>query len=140
MVRWSEVGWKNSCWRRVAGKSIWQGGMKEAAENGRELCFAHVNGMNEWSKLNFIYLRVWRQKRVGLKHFMLAGTKINTILVSFWRTKCLRDLDSVPVEIQKNHQLIYLLIYNFIWLLSLSFYMHSYCYVFIIIIIIIIIM
>jgi hypothetical protein len=35
-------------WRRLAGKSIQQRGMEEAAENGKELSHsAHGNGMNE---------------------------------------------------------------------------------------------
>jgi len=29
-------GWKNSWWRRVAGKSTKQRGMEEAPENGKE--------------------------------------------------------------------------------------------------------
>jgi hypothetical protein len=41
-------GWNNSWWRRVAGKSTYQGGMEEARENGKEsLHSANANGMNE---------------------------------------------------------------------------------------------
>jgi hypothetical protein len=46
--RWQdEGGWRNSWWRRVAGKSMKQRGMEEAPENGKELSHsAHANGMN----------------------------------------------------------------------------------------------
>ena len=47
MVRWGERGWTSSWWRRVAGKSMWQRGMEEAPENGKELPHsARANGMN----------------------------------------------------------------------------------------------
>jgi len=50
MARWGERGWKNSWWRRVAGKGIQQKGMEEAAENGKESSHsARANGMNEWT-------------------------------------------------------------------------------------------
>jgi hypothetical protein len=48
MARSIEGGWKNSCWRRLAGKSIKQRGMEESHENGKESSHsAHANGMNE---------------------------------------------------------------------------------------------
>jgi hypothetical protein len=47
--RWQgEGGWKNSWWRRVAGKSIQQRGMEEVPENSKESSHsAHFYGMNE---------------------------------------------------------------------------------------------
>jgi hypothetical protein len=46
MARWSEGGWKYSWWRRVVGKSIWQGEMEDAPEKGKELSHsAHGNGI-----------------------------------------------------------------------------------------------
>jgi hypothetical protein len=36
MARCGERGWKNTWWRRVAGKSTSQRGMEEAPENGKE--------------------------------------------------------------------------------------------------------
>jgi hypothetical protein len=40
--------WKNSWWRRVAGKIVQHRGMEKAPENGKELSHsAHANGMNE---------------------------------------------------------------------------------------------
>ena len=44
----SEGGWKHSWRRRVTGKSVQQGRMEEAPENGKESSHsAHANGMNE---------------------------------------------------------------------------------------------
>jgi hypothetical protein len=41
-------GWKGSCRRRVAGRSIKQRGMDEAPANSKETSHsAHANGMNE---------------------------------------------------------------------------------------------
>ena len=46
MAGWSEGGWKNGQWRGVAGKSVLQGGMEEAPENGKEsLHSVHANGL-----------------------------------------------------------------------------------------------
>jgi hypothetical protein len=46
MARWSEGGLKNSWWRRVAVKSIRQGGIEEAPENSKESSHsAHANGI-----------------------------------------------------------------------------------------------
>jgi len=43
-----ERGWKNSWWRRVAGKSTLQRGKEEAPENDMESSHsAHANGINE---------------------------------------------------------------------------------------------
>jgi hypothetical protein len=43
-----EGGWKNSWWRRVAGKGICRRRMEEDPENGKELSrSANGNGMNE---------------------------------------------------------------------------------------------
>jgi len=36
MAGWSEGGWKNGRRRGVTGKSVWQGGVEEASENGKE--------------------------------------------------------------------------------------------------------
>ena len=49
MAGWSEGGWKNGRRRRVAGKSVWQGGMEEAPENGKESPHSvHANGLIDW--------------------------------------------------------------------------------------------
>jgi hypothetical protein len=46
MARLIEGRWKNGWWRRVAGKSIWHGGMEEAPENGKEPSHsAHADGI-----------------------------------------------------------------------------------------------
>jgi hypothetical protein len=48
MAKLGERGWKNSWWRRVAGKSTQQRGMEETPVNGKESSHSvHVNGMNE---------------------------------------------------------------------------------------------
>jgi hypothetical protein len=42
-------GWKNGWLIRVTRKSMQQGGMEEAPENGKKLSHsAHGNGMDEW--------------------------------------------------------------------------------------------
>jgi hypothetical protein len=47
----SEGGWKNSCWKRAAGK-LYNRGMEEASENGKEWSHsAHANGMHKLNKL-----------------------------------------------------------------------------------------
>ena len=49
MAGWSEGGWKNGRLRGVAGKSVQQGGMEEAPENGKEsLHSVHSNGLIDW--------------------------------------------------------------------------------------------
>jgi hypothetical protein len=53
--------WKNSGWRRVAGK-VCNRGLEEAAENGKELSHsAHANGISE----QILY---YTANRKGLKH------------------------------------------------------------------------
>jgi hypothetical protein len=48
MTRGGERGWKNSRWRRVAGKKYMIDRKEEAPENGKESSnSAHANGMNE---------------------------------------------------------------------------------------------
>jgi len=49
MAGWSEGGWKNGQRRGVAGKSVWEGGMEEAPENGKESPHSvHANGLIDW--------------------------------------------------------------------------------------------
>ena len=46
MAGWSEGGWKNGRRRGVAGRSVWQGGMEEAPENGKESPHSvHASGL-----------------------------------------------------------------------------------------------
>ena len=49
MAGWSDGGWKNGRRRGVAGKSVWQGGMEDAPENGKESPHSvHANGLIDW--------------------------------------------------------------------------------------------
>ena len=60
MAGWSEGGWKNGRRRGVAGKSVWQGGMEEAPENGKESPHSvHANGLIDWliDENIYIYIR-----------------------------------------------------------------------------------
>jgi hypothetical protein len=60
-MKWGRM--ENSWWRRVAGKSVWQGGMEEAPGNGKESSHcAHVNGTE--------------RNRMGYTSFTLATHKI----------------------------------------------------------------
>ena len=57
MAGWSEGGWKNGRRRGVAGKSVWQGGMEEASENGKESPHSvHANGLIDNSVMSFVLI------------------------------------------------------------------------------------
>jgi len=55
--RWLDEVREDGRWRGVAGKSVWQGGMEEAPENGKESPHsAHANGLDwtGWVHFNFL--------------------------------------------------------------------------------------
>ena len=116
MAGWSEGGWKNGRRRGVAGKSVQQGGMEEAPENGKEPPHSvHANGVIDWyvcvcvCVCVYIYIyafstMIHKEIRVHYTAYLLLRLYICMLKLAFslWLYSCVTSINWGTVSLTRN--------------------------------------